>query len=241
VVAPGSSLEERWIFARAGAVGKSAGDLVLTGSQVGMAARDATGAPARAVLFGPGSISDQSGGRLLLSTQSANAIETKLVGTTLAVTGNPVRDFQAYAPSAAAVTLNGVAVDATFSSGFVAYPAGSSPPSPMDGGTPDAGTPDAGTADAGIPDAGTPDAGTPDAGTPDAGLSDAGDPGGLCGNCQPPSDGGSNPPLDAGSGIGGGKQPDTVSHGCSHASGTIGWLAAFALAAWFACRRRNGT
>ena len=92
-----------------------------------------------------------------------------------------------------------------------------------------------------MPDAGTPDAGTPDAGTPDAGLSDAGGPGGLCGNCQPPADGGSNPPLDAGSGIGGEKLPDTVSHGCSHAGGTIGWLAAFALTVLFARRRRNGT
>ncbi|TMB40818.1 MAG: DUF4962 domain-containing protein [Deltaproteobacteria bacterium] len=235
VVAPGSPLEERWIFAGAGAVGKSAGDLVLTGSQVGMAGRDATGAPARAVLFGPGSISDQSGGRLLLSTQSANAIETKLVGTTLAVTGNPVRDFQAYAPAASAVTLNGVTVDATLSSGLVVYPAGSPPP-PVDAGTPDAGTPDAGA-----PDAGTPDAGTPDAGTPDAGLADAGGPGDLCGNCQPPADGGSNPPFDAGSGIGGGKLPDTVSHGCSHADGTIGWLAAFVLTALSVRRRRNGT
>jgi MYXO-CTERM domain-containing protein len=158
----------------------------------------------------------------------------------LAVTGNPVRDFQAYAPAASAVTLNGVAVNATFSSGLVLYPAGSPPP-PVDAGTPDAGAPDAGTLDAGTPDAGTPDAGTPDAGTPDAGLSDAGDPGDLCGNCQPPADGGPNPPLDAGTAIGGGKLPDTVSHGCSHAGGTIGWLAAFALAALFSRRRRNGT
>jgi hypothetical protein len=78
VVSPGSSLEERWIFARAGAAGKAAGDLVLTGSQAGMTARDAAGSPVRAVLFGPGSIADQGGGRMLLSTQSANAIEANL-------------------------------------------------------------------------------------------------------------------------------------------------------------------
>ncbi|HYY52033.1 MAG TPA: MYXO-CTERM sorting domain-containing protein, partial [Myxococcales bacterium] len=77
--------------------------------------------------------------------------------------------------------------------------------------------------------------------TPDAGPADAGDPGDLCGNCQPPADGGANPPLDAGSGAGGEKQPDTVSYGCSHAGGAVGWLAAFALTAWFARRRRNGT
>src|SRR5204862_2691443 len=65
VVAPGSALEERWIFARAGASGKAAGELVLAGSQAGMAGRDATGAPVRAVLFGLGSLSDQGGARLL--------------------------------------------------------------------------------------------------------------------------------------------------------------------------------
>src|SRR5205823_11427875 len=54
VVAPASSLEERWIFARAGAPRKSAGDLVLTGPHVGMPARDATGTPVRRVLLGPG-------------------------------------------------------------------------------------------------------------------------------------------------------------------------------------------
>jgi hypothetical protein len=118
VVSPGSALEERWIFARAGAPGKTAGDLSLLGSQVGMAARDASGTPVRAVLFGQGSISDQGGARLLLATQSAAAIEAKLTGGTLAVSGNPVHDFQAYAPGASSVTLNGVAVDATLESGM---------------------------------------------------------------------------------------------------------------------------
>ena len=226
VVAPGSALEERWIFARAGAAGKTAGDLVLAGSQAGMAARDASGAAIRAVLFGQGSLSDQGGARLLLATQSANAIEAKLSGTTLAVTGNPVHDFQAWAPAAAAVTLNGVPVEATLASGMVTYPA--RPPS-ADAGTPDAGTADAGTPDAGAIDAGTPDAGAIDAGTPDAGTADAGvpdaggidagapdgggadagapdaggdagtDAGDLCGNCEPAPDGGPNPGLDAGS------------------------------------------
>ena len=241
VVAPGSALEERWIFARSGAVGKTAADLVLTGSQAGMAARDASGAPIRAVLFGQGSISDQGGARLLLATQSANAIETKLVSGTLAVTGNPVHDFRAYAPGAAAVTLNGVAVDATLESGIVTYPA--RPPS-LDAGTPDAGTPDGGTQDAGPVDAGTPDAGT-----------DAGD---LCGNCQPPPDGGPNPGLDAGSTPDAGttspdagsspdggaidpRLPDTQPHGCSHSGAALGWLAIAAVLALRPWRRRTGT
>src|SRR5207253_1151960 len=179
VVSPGSSLEERWIFARAGTPGKAAGDLVLTGSQAGMAARDAAGSPVRAALFGPGSIADQSGGRMLLSTQSASAIEAKLAGATLSVTGNPVRDFQAYAPGASAVTLNGVSVSATFAGGLVTYPGVIAPPPPPG-------------------DAGTPDAGALDAGGADGGPADSGHPGDLCGNCQPASDGGANPPLDAG-------------------------------------------
>jgi hypothetical protein len=229
IVAPGSSLEERWIFARTGAVGKIAGDLVLTGSQAGMAARDAGGTPIRAVLFGPGSISDQGGGRLLLSTQSANAIESKLIGTTLTVTGNPVRDFQAYAPGASAVTVNGVAVTVSFDSGVAVYPPAPPPPPPVDAGTPDAGPPDAGTTDAGSLDAGPADAGTD------------GGPGDLCGNCQPPGDGGANPPLDAGSSSPDEKRPNTASYGCSHAGGIAGWLAVCALAGWMARRRRNGT
>jgi len=168
VIAPRSSLEERWIFARAGASGKSAGDLVLTGSQAGMAGRDASGAPVLAVLFGPGRIADQQGARLLLATQSASAIEARLIGTTLAVSGNPIRDFQAYSPAATAATVNGVAANATFESGMVTYPSAALPADP------DAGSP-------------RPDAGSPG---PDAG------PGDLCGNCQQPGDGGAMPPLE---------------------------------------------
>ena len=143
VVSRGSSLEERWIFARAGATGKTAGDLVLAGAQAAMTARDASGSPVRALLFGAGSIADQGGGRMLLSTQSATAIETKLDGATLSVTGNPVNDFRAYAPGASAVTVNGVGVSATFAGGLVTYPAVAAPP-PADGGFADAGAPDSG-------------------------------------------------------------------------------------------------
>jgi Domain of unknown function (DUF4962)/Heparinase II/III-like protein len=133
VVAPGSSLEERWIFGRASAASKTAGDLVLTGSLAGMAARNA-GAPVRALLAGPGSLADQSGGRVLLSTRSARSIQVDLQGSTLAVTGDGITDFQAYAPSASSVTLNGQAVAAQFLSGVVQFPGGfvttlvSSPP-----------------------------------------------------------------------------------------------------------------
>src|SRR5205823_7381356 len=41
VIAPGSALEERWIFGRAGGDGYAAGDLALTSSLAGMAARNA--------------------------------------------------------------------------------------------------------------------------------------------------------------------------------------------------------
>src|SRR5438105_960468 len=78
VVAPGSSLEERWIFARVASAGKTAADLVLANAYAGVAGYDASGAPARAALFGAGSISDQGGGRLLLSTVTGKAIEAKL-------------------------------------------------------------------------------------------------------------------------------------------------------------------
>jgi hypothetical protein len=237
VVAPGSALEERWIFARVGAAGKTAGDLVLTGSQAGMAGRDATGSPVRAALFGQGSLSDQNGARLLLSTQSASAIEAKLSGSALAVTGNPVHDFQAYAPAAASVTLNGVPIDVTLESGIVTYPAR---PPPADAGPPDAGPPDAGG-----PDAGSPDAGTPDAGDLDAGAPDGGDAGDLCGDCEPPADGGPNPGLDGGpiGGSDGGaiRLPDPQPHGCSHSGPSIAWLAALAALALKARSRRNGT
>jgi len=222
VVSPGSSLEERWIFARAGTPGKAAGDLVLTGSQAGMAARDAAGSPVRAALFGPGSIADQSGGRMLLSTQSASAIEAKLAGATLSVTGNPVRDFQAYAPGASAVTLNGVSVSATFAGGSVTYPGVIAPPPPPG-------------------DAGTPDAGALDAGGADGGPADSGHPGDLCGNCQPASDGGANPPLDAGTMSPAPALTDTAAHGCSHVGTAGAWLGALALAGLAERRRRGRT
>src|SRR5207253_2889533 len=104
---------------------------------------------------------------------------------TLAVTGNRVRDFRAYAPGASAVTVNGVPVSATFEGGLVTYPAVVAPP-PADGGSADAGAPD------------------------------SGDPGNLCGNCQPPSDGGPNPALDAGTLPPEPALPVPAAHGCSH-------------------------
>ena len=128
VVAPGSSLEERWIFARNGASGKTAGDLVLSGSIAGMAARNASGSPLRAVLFGAGSLSDQSGGRLLLSSASAKSIEAKIAGTVLQISGDSIADFHAYAPAATSITINGAAASATFESGMVTYPALPPPP-----------------------------------------------------------------------------------------------------------------
>ena len=162
VVAPGSILEERWIFTRAG-TDKSAGDLVLSGALAGMAGRDAAGTPVRAVLFGAGSIRDQNGGRLLLSSTSANAIQVNTVGQTLAVTGDGIADFHAYAPTATTATLNGLAVQATFEAGMVTFPGGTGGgsdggcgncmPPPADGGTPptDGGTPptDGGTSNEG--------------------------------------------------------------------------------------------
>jgi len=168
VVAPGSGLEERWIFTRAGTT-KTAGDLVLSGAFAAMAGRDASGLPIRAVLFGAGAISDQNGGRLLLSSASARAIEAKLVGSTLAVSGDGIADFQAWAPSATSATLNDLEIKATVEAGMVTFPAAA------DGGGADAGGPDAGP----VPDGGcgncTPppgDGGTiADAGVPTTGSS----------------------------------------------------------------------
>jgi hypothetical protein len=195
VIAPGSVLEERWIFGRAGGDGYAAGDLALTSSLAGMAARNA-GAPARSLLIGPGKLSDRDGTRELLSSTSAKMIEADLQGATLAVTGDGISDFRAYAPDTTAVRINGQAASATLLDGVVIYPA--LPPAPApDAGTPDAGIPDAGTPDAGPPDAGTPDAGTPDAGTPDAGTPDAGAPPGDGGTFI---DGGTPGPIDAGPG-----------------------------------------
>src|SRR5438552_865883 len=170
VIGFGSSLDERWIFARSGASGKSAGDLVLSGAHAAVTARDASGNHLRAALFGAGQISDQSGARLLLSTTSATAIEASIQGTVLAVTGSGIADFQAYAPAATSVMINGQPAGATFEAGMVTYPASSVPccAPPPDAGAPDAGIPEI---DAGIPetDAGIPetDGGAPetDAGT----------------------------------------------------------------------------
>ncbi|HZX95153.1 MAG TPA: DUF4962 domain-containing protein [Myxococcales bacterium] len=228
VVAPGSALEERWIFARNGAAGKTAGDLVLAGARAAMAGRDSSGAPVRAVLFGAGSLADQGGTRLLLSTRSADALEAKLSGSSLAVTGNAVDDFQAFAPAATSVSLNGVTVAATFESGMITYPASAPPPPPP--------------ADAGPADAGPADAGPPDD------SSDAGDPGHLCGDCLPPADGGANPPLDGGVGVtrdaGTAVDPAPPSsgrgQGCSHAGSSAGLLSLLGALALAGRRRRRG-
>ncbi len=226
VVAAGSALEERWIFARAGAAGKAAGDLALSGALAGMAARDALGAPLRALLFGAGQLFDQSGARLLLATTSATALEASRSGATLAVSGTGITDFQAYAPAATAVTLNGQTVSARFEAGMVTYP----------------GSPIACCAPP--PDAGTPDAGTPDAGTPDAGEADAG----LAGDASTPDAGNASPP-DASvpvttAGDGGPAecaQPclalSTPARGCSSSGATAGWLAL--AGAFFFLRRRR--
>src|SRR5205823_12545132 len=76
VVAPGSALEERWIFSRPAADGKAAGDLTLTSSLLGMAGYNA-GLPARAFLAGAGKISDQLGNRELLSSTTARSIRSE--------------------------------------------------------------------------------------------------------------------------------------------------------------------
>jgi hypothetical protein len=105
VIAPGSALEERWIFNRPGVAVKAAGDLELSSALAGMAARS-SGRPARALLVGPGSLSDQGGARLLLSSRTARSIEVDLQGTTLVASGDAVADFRAFAPGATAATLN---------------------------------------------------------------------------------------------------------------------------------------
>lgn len=217
VVAPGSPLEERWIFARAGSVGKTAGDLALSGALAGMAARDASGAPLRALLFGAGQLFDQTGARLLLATSSAAAIEASRSGTTLKVSGTGVADFQAYAPWATAVTLNGQAVSARLESGMVTYSG-----SPGSCCTP---PPDAGTGDAGALDAGS--AGVVDAGpaASDAGTTPAA---------------GAGPPAAGDGGAAACVQPclalSTPARGCSSTGATAGWLA---LGAFVFLRRRT--
>ncbi|HEY2028266.1 MAG TPA: heparinase II/III family protein [Myxococcales bacterium] len=240
VVAPGSALEERWIFARTGSAAQSAGDLALAGPIAGMVAHDASGSVVRSALFGAGSVSDQGGARAVLSTRSAPALEANLVGTTLVVTGQNVADFAAYAPSAAAVTLNGVTVSTSSAGGVVTYPAAVVQAPPDAGTTPP-------------PDAGSP---TPDAGSApvDGGAADAGDPGNGCGNCLPDAgtvapDAGSN---DAGTATGSADAGDptglkgppvvqaSVASGCSSSGAVAGWLALFALASlvWRRSRRK---
>ena len=120
-----------------------------------MAARNA-GAPARALLIGPGKLSDQNGTRELLSSTSAKMIEADLQGTTLAVSGDGISDFRAYAPQTTALRINGQLASGTLVDGVVIYPALPPPPpdggdSAVDGGTfIDGGSPDGGA----IPDAG---------------------------------------------------------------------------------------
>jgi hypothetical protein len=106
VFAAGSALEERWIFSRPAADGKAAADLALTASLAGMAGYNA-GQPKRALIVGPGKLSDQQGARELISSHSARSLEADLQGTTLVVTGDGIRDFRAYAPGASQVTING--------------------------------------------------------------------------------------------------------------------------------------
>jgi hypothetical protein len=122
VVAPGTAQEERWIFGRAGGDGYAAGDLALTSSLVGMAGRNA-GAPARALLVGPGKLSDRNGTREILSSRSANVIEADLQGDTLVVTGDGISDFHAYAPAATLVRVNREPASAAIVDGVVIYPA----------------------------------------------------------------------------------------------------------------------
>jgi len=256
VVAPGSILEERWIFTRSGSR-KAAGDLVLSGAFAGMAGRDSSGAPVRAVLFGAGSISDQNGSRLLLASATAKAIQATVAGATLAVSGDGIADFQAYAPSASSATVNGAQVQATFESGMVSFPAAAG--GGVDAGTPDAGTTDAGTADAGTADAGTADAGATDAGAADAGATDAGtadagaadagatdagaaDAGAVpdagCGNCMPPPADGGSPDAGSAPADGGVRNVDLLPQGCSHGGATAGWLALLGALALGYRRRR---
>ena len=143
VVAPGTSLEERWIFNRQGSDGKSAGDLVLTGALAAVAVHGAGGAPVRAALFGAGALSDQGGARLLLSSQTARSIEADLQGTKLVITGDGIADFRAFAPQALGVTVNGQTVSTALEAGMVVW-SGSVVAGGSGGGT-GTGTPDGGS------------------------------------------------------------------------------------------------
>jgi hypothetical protein len=198
VIAPGSALEERWIFNRPGVAVKAAGDLELSSALAGMAARSA-GRPARALLVGPGALSDQGGARLLLSSRTARSIEVDLQGTTLVASGDAVADFRAFAPGATAATLNGAPVAFSVEGDLLLYPAaavatpdgGSAVPDGGAGGGravpfPGGGTPvtDAGAGGGGAPpspDASAPFASVADGGTPSVALS--GLAGRGCGGC----------------------------------------------------------
>ena len=147
VVSPGSALEERWIFSRPSADGKSAGDLVMKGALAGVAVHSASGAPVRAALFGAGSLSDQNGARPLLASQSARAIEVDVQGTNLVVTGDGIADFHAFAPQALSVSLNGQTVATSLESGMVSWSG-----NVISGGDGGSGSPDGGS---GSPDSGT--------------------------------------------------------------------------------------
>jgi hypothetical protein len=164
VIAPGSALEERWIFSRPGAAVKAAADLQLSSALAGMAARSA-GRPSRALLVGPGSLSDQGGARLLLSSQSARSIEVDLQGTTLVASGDAIADFRAFAPGATAATVNGAPVAVSFEGNLLVYLGGAV--ATPDGGTP---APDGGAGFGGAP---TP----PDGGAPFGSVADGGAPG----------------------------------------------------------------
>jgi hypothetical protein len=164
VIAPGSALEERWIFSRPGAAVKAAADLQLSSALAGMAARSA-GRPSRALLVGPGSLSDQGGARLLLSSQSARSIEVDLQGTTLVASGDAIADFRAFAPGATAATVNGAPVAVSFAGNLLVYSGGAV--ATPDGGTP---APDGGAGFGGAPT-------SPDGGAPFGSVADGGAPG----------------------------------------------------------------
>ena len=235
VVAPGSALEERWLFQRAGTDGKAAADLALTGSLAGMAGRNAAGTHVRAALFGAGRISDQSGARELLYTSSATAIEANVAGTTLQITGENIADFRAFAPGATQVTLNGVAVNADFSGGVATYPSAAGGSSGgTDGGTGTGGTGGTGTGGTGGTgtDGGTGTGGTGTGGT-GTGTADAGSGGTTTDSGTGGSASGSTP--DAGPQVTMGGIGLT---GCSSAGGGFGFLTLFGALALLKRRKR---
>lgn len=175
VVAPGSTLEERWIFGDEGGLQKTAGDLQLTSALLGMVGRN-QGLPVRAALFGAGAIADQGGARVLLSSQSARSIEADLQGTTLVVSGDGIADFRAYAPGAAKATINGIAVSVVLEGDFVSYGGG------VVGGSPGGGTSGGGSSGGGSSSAGgsVPTAGVATSSLSKAGCAGTGEVGVLC-------------------------------------------------------------